>query len=143
MVVVVVVLLLLLLLLVLLVLLILLVVVLVVLVLLLLVLLLLVGCSPWGPGERRAVPTMMSMVKIRQIAELARSSPPATPDPVESSLESIGRSEGVSALPSRGSIQTLVPIDSVFEMHQLVQVWSKSEKLWLPATVLELSLIHI
>ena len=80
---------------------------------------------------------MMSLVKIRHIAEIARASSPATPEPAEPSFQSLGRS---AAVRSQRSLPVLVPLDSVFKVGQRVQVfgyWSSGGKLWLPAEVLE------
>eukprot|EP01043_Picozoa_sp_COSAG02_P034904 COSAG02_NODE_2467_length_8767_cov_226.095870_1_plen_240_part_00 len=89
---------------------------------------------------------MMSLVKIRKIAEAAKAgaalseagSPPECSEP---SFQSVGRGGGLSAVRSQRSLQAVVPIDAVFAVGQEVQVWSKTAKLWLPAQVLELDAI--
>ena len=88
---------------------------------------------------------MLSLVKIRKIAEAAKiATPPEAGSPQEwsePSFQSMERAGGVSAVRSQQSLKAVVPIDTVFAVRQEVQVWSKDDKLWLPAQVLELDAI--
>lgn len=79
---------------------------------------------------------MLSLVKIQKLAELARAGP-TTPEPSDPSFESIGQSDGLSGIRSQSLLQALVSVDEVFSVGQLVQAWSRTEQLWLPAEILD------
>ena len=89
--------------------------------------------------------SMMSLVKIRKIAAAAKTATaPEAGSPQEwsePSFQSIEPAGGLSAVRSQRSLKTVVPIDTVFAVGQEVQVWSKTNKLWLPAQVVELDAI--
>lgn len=90
-----------------------------------------------GPNLLGAL-NMMSLVKIRQMAELAKHGPATLPVEPEPSAESSFASVGASRVHSSSSKAALVPVDSVFEVGRPVQAWSRAEKRWLPAEVLEI-----
>lgn len=78
---------------------------------------------------------MMSLMKIRMIAKLASVDRTEESIELEPSEELSSFSMGVHSQKSKA--HSVVQVDSLFEVGRLVQAWSRTEKRWLPAEVLE------